>query len=263
MGDIFGNIFDEEEKEDGAIEIDSTSPQTPSSDGSIFGEIFTEQSEIRKQAFEAQSQETEPEPEKSGFFAKAINAGKTVAKYGLDVFNKISDSNAEASFQQREFLYGDAKIVTNPETGKKTLTTDRLEAFNNAQTPEERANLIKEADQSIPLVKLLNTDTAQKGIGAVSSSTSNIPLKVAAGISAIGDKTYEEAYASYLAERNDPENGAFKKFLFPSHDRKRCKKHQKLHTLSEGYVWEWMYREPKEYQHQSEYQYLAAQTRTF
>lgn len=213
MGDIFGNIFDDEEEKDGAVQVKSTSPDTSSNQNeSIFGQIFSEQTEIRKQALQQQSQ-PEPEPEQKGFFAKAVDAGKSVAKFGLDVFNKLSDSRAESSFQMREMLYGDTKVVTNPVTGKKTITSDRLEAYKNAQTPEERSAVIKDADQDIPLVKLLNTDAAKKTITTVSDKTSNVPLKIAASISAIGDKTYEDAYAAYLAERNNPENGTFKKFL--------------------------------------------------
>lgn len=220
MGDIFGNIFDDDkDKESGGVKIETaTPPETPSSDGSVFGEIFTEQSEIRKQTFEDSKQEVDPEPEKTGFFASAVNAGKAVIGFGADVFNNISDRNAAASFEQREFLYGDTKIVTDPETGKRTITSDRLEAFRAAETPEERDALIDQSNQEIPLVKLLNTDTSKKLVGSVSEGSSNIPLKLAARVSAIGDQTYEEAYGAYLAERNDPENGAFKQFLFELQD---------------------------------------------
>lgn len=220
MGDIFGNIFDDENEKkqgSGAIQVDTAPSQQPAEKQTIFGEIFSEQSDIRQEATKPKNEPT-PEPEPTGFFAKAVDAGKNVLKYGLDAFTKLNERNKEASFQQREFLYGDTKIVKDPVTGKKTITTDRLEAFNAAKTPEERDKLMDEANQEIPLVKLLNTDTSKKIIGGISEKSSNIPLKLAAGISAIGDKTYEEAYSAYLAERNDPENGAFTKFLYELQD---------------------------------------------
>lgn len=219
MATIFGNIFDDEEKKksEAATVVTTAEPtmrQSAAQGESIFGDIFSQQNEIRKEAVSNTPQVQAVEPK--GFMAKAIDAGKSVVKFGLDVINKVNQRNEESSLPIRELLYGNIKTYTNPVTGSTRFTTDRLDAFEKAKTPEERNKIIAEARQDAPIIKFLNNNAST--VTKISQGTSNLPLKVVAGLSALGDKTYEEAYGAWLTERNDPENPTWQKFLYEVQD---------------------------------------------
>lgn len=219
MATIFGNIFDDEDEKNkgAATSVTTAEPTMRQSAGqgeSIFGDIFSQQNEIRKEAVSNTPQVEAVEPK--GFMAKAIDAGKSVVKFGLDVINKVNQRNEESSLPIRELLYGNIKTYTNPITGSTRFTTDRLDAFEKAKTPEERNKIIAEARQDAPIIKFLNNNAST--VTKISQGTSNLPLKVVAGLSALGDKTYEEAYGAWLTERNDPKNPTWQKFLYEVQD---------------------------------------------
>jgi len=164
--------------------------------------------------------ETVAKPEeKSGFFDKAVSlAGKVATSVG-NWFSEQNRKNEEAALPMRELLYGKDKTYTkDPTTGKMTLSTPRLDAFKAAQTPEEKAKILEEANQDVPLIKFLNSETGKKITGAVYENTSNIPLKVIARVKSIGDDTYDEAYSALVAKSKDPENSRFEKIMYGLQD---------------------------------------------
>ena len=222
MADIFGNIFeDEKEEQGGDIKISSSqTSQAPSSGGDLFGDIFGDADKSDKQVQVEQdtgsltaSTET---VEKKGFFAKALNVGKKVTKWGLDVFGKQVERNKQATLEFAN-LQRSAPLQI---------------ALKNAKTEDERQNILndpkyakykpyesyEEYQQNVPIIKFFNSEAGKKTISTISEKTSNIPLKTAARIKSIGDQTYDEAYNTYLAERNDPENPVWQKFLFELQD---------------------------------------------
>lgn len=181
-----------------------------------------------QKSFTAETKQTTQQPlpatspvkeEPQGFFAKALNAGKNVVKAGLDAWNSLQKRNEESSFEMSQILYGkNNRIVKDELTGKKKLTNDTLERYASAATDEERTAIIRDAQAQAPLMQMLNSPTGKKVISTVSEQTSNIPLKIAAGISSLGDQTFDEAYSAYLAERNDPSNPVWQKFLYELQD---------------------------------------------
>lgn len=228
MGDIFGNIFEEEkdEQDGGGVAVASSleKTQSPTSGGAVFDDIFKDKP--LDAARDVVTETKEKTKQDDGFFKsfgrsvleKTGSAAKAVTKWGLDLWNKQSEKNDIANFKMRELMYGDKELVTDPETGKKSFVSPRLQAFESATTDEERAAILHESNQDVPLIKFFNSKAGKATVTAISEKTSNIPLKTMARIQSIGDRTYEEAYGAWLDERNDPDNPTWQKFLFELQD---------------------------------------------
>lgn len=217
MTSSLDNIFGDTQ-EDKVKNTNTSQSRTVSSDP--LSNIFANSPKptAKQVAVETATKPAEPE----GFLSKAFDktasfVGKVATSVG-DWFNKQQQKNDEASFQMRETMYGKTKFVTDPVTGKNKLTTDRLEAFNNAKTPEEKAAILEQSNQEIPLIKFLNSDTGKKVTGTIYKSTSNLPLKAIAAVKAIGDDTYDEAYAALQAKAKDPNNSRFEKIMYGLQD---------------------------------------------
>ena len=102
----------------------------------------------------------------------------------------------------------------------KTLMTqgkDSLASYENA-TPEEKAKILDQENQNVPLVKFLNSDTGKKITSFVARNSSNIPLKAYASIKALGDTTYDEAYNALLEKSKDPTNSMAEKIFYGVQD---------------------------------------------
>lgn len=218
MADIFGNIFEDEKKKDSGITVQSS--KTNSQSGQLFGDIFGDEGKSAKQSQVdsatsnlVSSTETK---EKKGFFAKAANAGKSVIKWGLDVFNKQTQKNNQATLQmvnlQRSApLQAALKGAKTEEEKQAILNNPKYAKYKPYASYEEY-------QKDIPLIKFFNSDTGKKVVGGISEKTSNIPLKTVARIKSIGSQTYDEAYNAILAERNDPTNPTWQKFLYELQD---------------------------------------------
>jgi hypothetical protein len=188
---IFKNVFEDEQKDTEQSGGDTFSVSKPSSQ--IFGNVFegagSEKQQQVDQSTRGLTASTDTQ-EKRGFFAKAVDAGKNTIKFGLDAWNTLQRKNDEAS----------------------------LQAINMRRIGKPKYATIEEAQADAPIVRMMNSATGQKVISTVSEKTSNIPLKTFATFSAIGDKTYDEAYSAWLAERNDPSNPTYQKFLYELQD---------------------------------------------
>lgn len=68
------------------------------------------------------------------------------------------------------------------------------------------------------LKPILNTKVGQEIVTNVADKTSNLPIKAVAGLRAIGEGTYKEYRDAMIADRNNPENGNVKKFLYELQD---------------------------------------------
>ena len=102
----------------------------------------------------------------------------------------------------------------------KTLMTqgkEGLASYENA-TPEEKAKLIDQENQNVPLVKFLNSDTGKKITSFVARNSANIPLKAYASIKALGDNTYDEAYKALEEKAKDPNNTMAEKIFYGVQD---------------------------------------------
>lgn len=160
--------------------------------------------------------------EKKGFFSTAVSKvaeyGGKALKAGLDLWNAQSQKNEVASFEMRQLMYGKKTLEVDPVSGKKTLQSDTLKAYRAAATPEEKQAIIDADTQQIPLIKAMNSDTGRKVLSFIGEKTSNVPLKAIASLKSLGDQTYDEAYAALEQDRMNPENGAFKSFLYELQD---------------------------------------------
>ena len=133
--------------------------------------------------------------------------------YEVITASKLKNWWDDVSFRMNEkslFNPGREQNYTVDEKGKLKVEYPRLEKYNQAKTEEEKAQIRSEAEKATaektPLIQWLNTETGKKITGTVASGTSNLPLKAWASLKAIGDDTFDEAYSSLLAERNDPTN---------------------------------------------------------
>lgn len=217
MGDIFGNIFedDKNKNQDGKISVSSSKTQG----SNIFGDIFAEEKSQKQQQVESNTQSlvsSNETDQKKGLFSKAVDAGKSVIKFGLDIYNNLKQNSMEtslraANLQKSAPLQIALKNAKSEEDKQKILNDPKYAKYKPYSSYDE---YLKE----VPVIKFFNSDTGKAIVSGVSEATSNLPLKTAARLSSMGDKTYDEAYAAYLAERNDPTNKAWQKFLYELQD---------------------------------------------
>jgi len=203
---------DEEKDTDISVASSRTEQPTPKASGSSIDKLLSQTKATTRTETELSVETTQAEEPKKGFFGKALNAGKKVAKFGLDVVNVVNSGYQKA-----------INVVAEP-LSKTPLIKGAAEGYNAMERGEVQGStfdyfgveLLKGAQN--PTLTLLNTKTGKKVISEVSEKTSNIPLKTMARIQSIGGKTYEEAYAAWLAERNDPENPVWQQFLYELQD---------------------------------------------
>lgn len=216
LNNIFGDAQEEEEKK----KSPSNSSQSRTVTADPLSDIFANALKPTPKQVQVETA-AKPKEEKS-FLGKVFDKAANVAvKVASSVGNWISENqrkNDEASLPMRELMYGKGTLVKDPVTGKNTYSTPRLEAFKAAKTPEERAKVIDEANQDVPLIKFLNSETGKKVTGQIYEKTSNIPLKVIARVKSLGDDTYDEAFAALQAKAKDPNNSRFEKIMYGLQD---------------------------------------------
>lgn len=220
MASPLDNIFgDTQEEEKNGLKNPANASQSRTVSADPLSDIFANSPKPTPKQEQVESAVKKEEPKAEGFFDKALNlAGKVATKVG-DWFSEQNRKNEEASLPMRELLYGkDKTYKKDPVTGKMTLSTPRLDAYRAATTPEEKAKVLEEANQDIPLIKFLNSETGKKVTGAVYENTSNIPLKVIARVKSLGDDTYDEAYSALVAKSKDPNNSRFEKIMYGLQD---------------------------------------------
>jgi len=127
-------------------------------------------------------------------WSKFTSLFKTGVKSTLDYLGEKRKENNEESFKMRQMLYprkDDPMRFVTDENGNRTMTNNALEAFEAAQTEEEKAAILAADTAEIPLIKMLNSPTGKKVTKAISDKTSNVPLKAVAKFQAAGDEIYE------------------------------------------------------------------------
>jgi hypothetical protein len=216
MAQIFGNIF-EDEKEEGssAVRVTTTEPtdrQTAAQGESIFGDIFAENNQTRQDSLSQTPQDVAVEPS-NGFLTKSANAGKSVVKFGLDALNLVNRTFNDVVIQKPAAVLARTKFIQEAAAGLDAMEKGEVEFSNKAYIGKSLLETL-----SNPVVATLNTKAGKATVTTISEKSSNIPLKGLARLSAIGDKTYEEAYTAWLAERNDPQNPTWQKFLYELQD---------------------------------------------
>lgn len=150
--------------------------------------------------------------ESKGFVAKAMEAGKSVIKYGLDAVNFVNKTY-EAGIDLAAQPLSRTRFIQEAAAGLDAMDRGEVEFNNKAYLGKSLLETL-----SNPAVATLNTKAGKSTVGFISENSSNLPLKTIAAFSAIGDKTYEEAYGAWLTERNDPANPAWQKFLYEVQD---------------------------------------------
>ena len=165
----------------------------------------------------------------------AVDAGKSVIKWGLDIFNKQREKSKESNLNlvnlQRQSVLEAAMRGKSEEERIKIANDPKYKLYESYD----------EYQQNVPLIKFLNSDTGKEIVSTVSEKTSNLPLKVLslretkktlikdavtgnlslsdiANFRSIADQTYDKAYSAWLEERNNPDNPTWKKFLFELQD---------------------------------------------
>lgn len=147
---------------------------------------------------------------------------KKVANKIGDWFTSFQKQSDEGSFLLRQTMGTDflknKQLLVNPQTGQKEYMTPALQSYYSATTPEEKQKIINEDAGNVPIMKFLNSDTGKKITSTIANTTSNVPLKVIAGIKALGDDTYDEAYSALLKKEKDPNNTQFEKIMYGVQD---------------------------------------------
>lgn len=150
--------------------------------------------------------------ESKGYMAKAMEAGKSVIKYGLDAVNFVNRTY-EAGINLAAQPLSRTKFIQEAAAGLDAMERGEVEFNSKAYLGKSLLETL-----SNPAVATLNTKQGKATVGFISENSSNLPLKTIAAFSAIGDKTYEEAYGAWLTERNDPNNPAWQRFLYEVQD---------------------------------------------
>lgn len=154
-----------------------------------------------------------PQVEKPSGVVSTIGTG--IGKV-LDWFSKNQKEADEANFKMKEMMTN-LSVSKDPTTGKNKVTAPKIEAFDKG-TPEEKAKILDQYNQDIPLVKFLNSATGKKITSFVANKSSNIPLKAYASIKALGDQTYDEAYKALQEKAKDPTNSTAEKIFYGVQD---------------------------------------------
>lgn len=215
LDNIFGNS--QEDEKDKLIKNPANSSQSRTVSADPLENIFANKTKETPKQVQVENAVKKEEPKQS-FFDKAVSVVGKVATSVGNFFSEQSRKNAEASLPLQELMSGRSTIKVDPTTGKKTISSPRLDAYNTAKTPEEKAKVLEEAQQDVPLIKFLNTDTGKKITGTIYNTTSNIPLKTIARIKSLGDDTYDEAYSALVAKSKDPNNSRFEKIMYGLQD---------------------------------------------
>lgn len=159
------------------------------------------------------AQTVTPQVEKPSGIISTIGTG--LGKV-LDWFSKNQKEADEANFKMKEMMTN-LSVSKDPITGKNKVTAPKIEAFDKG-TPEEKAKILDQYNQDIPLVKFLNSNTGKKITSFVANKSSNIPLKAYASIKALGDQTYDEAYKALEEKAKDPTNSTAEKIFYGVQD---------------------------------------------
>lgn len=157
----------------------------------------------------------QPKVEEKGLFSKGLdfglNTGKTVVKKGLDAWNWLQTQSDKAAMDRANMV----RSLSRGLVEAKDLPIDKKQEL---LTKYKSYETFDEYKADTPIIKFLNKPIAQKVIGEIAETTSNMPLKGFASIKSIGNDTYEQAYQALLDDRNNPENGTFKKFMYELQD---------------------------------------------
>lgn len=167
--------------------------------------------QTRTEAVEQTPQSVAAEAPK-GYMAKALEAGKSVIKFGLDAVNVVNRTY-EKGIDIAATPLARTKFIQEAAAGLDAMEEGEVEFSNKAYIGKTLLETLQN-----PAVATLNSKGGKATVGFIADHSSNLPLKVVAGFSALGDKTYEEAYGAWLTERNDPQNPAWQKFLYEVQD---------------------------------------------
>lgn len=205
---------DEEKKKEGVTITSSRTEQpTPQSGGSAIDKLLSQtKQQTRTEQKPVTVEAPKVEEPKKGFLGSAIDAGKKATKFGLDVLNVISSTYDKAINLAAKPL-ANTQFIQEAAAGIDAVSSGQVKGSTFDLFGEELLKGLKE-----PVLTVLNTDTGKKTISTISEKSSNIPLKTFARIQSLGDQTYDEAYKAWLAERNDPENPTWQKFLYELQD---------------------------------------------
>ena len=214
LDNIFGNSQEDEDK---IVKNPSNSSQSRTVSADPLANIFAD-SKSKPTPKQVQVEVAVKKEEPKSLFDKAVSVvGKVATKVG-DFFSEQSRKNAEAGLPLQELMQGKVTFGQDPVTGKKTMTSARLDEYKKAKTPEQKAKILSDSQQDVPLIKFLNSKTGQQVTGAVYNATSNLPLKTIARVKSLGDDTYDEAYSALVAKSKDPENTRFEKIMYGLQD---------------------------------------------
>ena len=171
--------------------------------------------------------EEQARQDEMNFVDKIVESPTTqkAANFIGNVTKKVSSWWDEAAFKMNEqslFNPGREQSMSVGENGNLVVSYPRVDAYKAAKTKEEKEGIMQEAvdatAEKTPLIKFLNSESGQVITGEVARKTSDVPLKMWATLKAIGDDTYDEAYASLMAGKNDPNNGRFARIMYGIQD---------------------------------------------
>jgi len=170
----------------------------------------------------------------SNFLKPATDMASSAITGTLDWWNSAKKADDEQSFRIRQLTGagGDdpLRTVKDPVTGKTKLTNNALEAYDAAKTPEEKAKILSEDAQKLPVLKSLNS-ILDSGIGAtLSEKTSNVPLKSLVRFATTGEQilqafsdpsfeNFSKAYKTYSGTDTEQYNQNLKYAIDKSNDR--------------------------------------------
>jgi len=228
---IFGNIWEEDEdkKEQGSGAVVVRQSQTESLNRTaargdkIFGDLWKEE---EAPAHAPAPQETipvyQPKEEEAGFlknagrvfvdFAKETQFSPiTLSLKGLDFAAslpwKLADKTSDLLMKNDAYAKYMEEAAAGIDEGGGGAAMGVLETSKNLGHAAV-----------MDFKPVMNTDTGKAVITNIEEYTSHLPLRIVAGFRAIGDNTFEEAYNSMKAGAEDPNNGAFEKFLWQIED---------------------------------------------
>lgn len=155
--------------------------------------------------------------EDTGLFGRALEYGGVALKAGLNTLNWLRHAPNKYVIQPIAQPLSNTKFMREAGAGLNAIESGQVEGDNSFSFLAEEllsraSNPLKAVESPFELV------ATKKAALATEEVTSNIPIKILAGLQATGEKTYQEALDAWMVSREHENNPTWKKFLYEVQD---------------------------------------------
>lgn len=211
----FSSSDEEKKKKEGGDAVKVSSPERFGGFNTSFD--VANPSRIKNPAQTQQELPDTSPVEDTGLFGRALQFGGAVVKGGLNTLNWLRHAPNKYVIQPIAEPLSNTKFMREAGAGLNAIESGEVEGDNTFSFLAEEllsraSNPLKAMEAPFELVG------TKKAALATEEATSNIPIKILAGLQATGEQTYQEALDAWMVAREDANNPTWKKFLYEVQD---------------------------------------------